>query len=50
MYTFLMDETESEDYGKCTCSAEREGEYSAASFWDIPASVLSRLNLTVGPF
>lgn len=43
MYYFLMDEKDSE---KCICSQGPEGEYWAASFSDIPACVLSRLNLT----
>jgi hypothetical protein len=42
MYCFLMDEGSA----SCTSSQEREGAYWAECFSDIPASVLSRLNLT----
>jgi len=41
MYYFLAEDSEN-----CTSSAVRAVESSAASFSDIPASVLSRLNLT----
>lgn len=40
-YTFLM-----EDCENCTCSPGQAAAYSAECFSDIPASVLSKLNLT----
>lgn len=40
-YEFLMDDCEN-----CICSQVREGVFSVESFSDIPAYVLSRLNLT----
>ena len=43
MYYFL------EPCEKCTCSPGQEAESSAESFSAIPASVLSRLNLTAAP-
>jgi len=46
MYEFLMDEMELKDSVKCTSLPGQEAAYSAASFSDIPACVLSRLNLT----